>query len=1079
MSSVRTTAAVVLTLVVTLSCGDGPTDNPPPVPSSIAIASGNTQSDTIGALLGLPLVVRVLTQSGAGIAGVSVQFQASSNGSVSPDPAITNASGLATSNWTLRTAPGPDTVIATVASLTGQQAVFTATVSIGRLAHLTIIPDTVRFFKLQDSTALAIEGTDRAFNVVTLGSIAWSTTGPTIASVSSAGLIRSLSRGTTKAIAQDVASGVRDTATVVVSQTPVGIVVTPDADTLNWLGQTAQLTAAASDSGGSPITGVPFSWQSLDSAIAPVSNAGLVQAQTTGAARIVVSYLGVADTAAITVRQVPASVSIAVDPDTLVAFSDTARGGGFVLDSGSALISSATIVWSSSNSAVAELVAPKVVVARGNGSVFVTGSFAALADTETLVVRQRLADVQLQPPSATLAIDQTTQFRAVPFDRNGFEIDTAVVPVSGTWRPLHVDWLDVSAAGLATARAAGVAGVVFRSDTTADTALVTVQDPALGPVTSWDWLNPLPQGNTLNAISGNADNNIWAVGTPGTILHFDGGNWTVKPRVDIGLLDVWVSPTGQVFAAGGDMSRGYVLRGYNNPWTIDTIPPFSAARAIWGVSDTSVFALTDAARVMKFNGTSWSELVTLPASQVMDIEGLSSQLLYVSGGAPDPPNLAGVIYQYNGSSWNEVYRGFNTVTDLWVAPDSSVYALARTNTACFSALLHSNGVGWDTVTTFSDGIERIHGRTQQDIYATGVCNGVEAFAHADSTGWTVDRKPILDFAVELWASPGGTWFAVGAAGSIQTNSGAGWQAVTTGLRGQQYVIRGLDLWLSSANNAYLTGRDARILHWNGTGLSEVSTPFAGVPGPLTGTQRPLEAIWGTSASDVYVGGGFQNACVNPPLVCDGLLAHFNGSSWQAVYEQGIVIHSIWGTAPDDIFAVGHQAALHFDGTSWTRTGQGTFDTDQVQAVWGYRSNDVWACGQNRDIYHFNGQDWSTWGSSPIACGALLGFSSTDIYMVGFSNGPSGTVNTIGHYNGSTWSVVYTGVFPFSDYSEIGLWGSGPNDVHVTFGNEYLRFNGSTWTAQQLPPMGPLIIRGDSRGTILGSGELAGLVKGRQ
>jgi len=143
-------------------------------------------------------------------------------------------------------------------------------------------------------------------------------------------------------------------------------------------------------------------------------------------------------------------------------------------------------------------------------------------------------------------------------------------------------------------------------------------------------------------------------------------------------------------------------------------------------------------------------------------------------------------------------------------------------------------------------------------------------------------------------------------------------------------------------------------------------------------------------------------------------------------------------------------------------------------VWGYRSNDVWACGNQSRMYHYNGVAWSYWGPSPVSCGSLFGFSATDIYMSGFSAGE----NTIAHFNGTSWDVVYTGTQPAGS-NRTAVWGSGPSDVHVTFANEYLRFNGSSWQSQPLIPMGPVMIRGDSRGNIFGSGEVAGFILGHQ
>src|ERR1700712_1332299 len=41
----------------------------------------------------------------------------------------------------------------------------------------------------------------------------------------------------------------------------------------------------------------------------------------------------------------------------------------------------------------------------------------------------------------------------------------------------------------------------------------------------WCWKNPLPQGGLLLAVFGKDRNNVWAVGTLGTIIKYDGTTW--------------------------------------------------------------------------------------------------------------------------------------------------------------------------------------------------------------------------------------------------------------------------------------------------------------------------------------------------------------------------------------------------------------------------------------------------------------------------------------------------------------------------------------------------------------------------
>ena len=45
----------------------------------------------------------------------------------------------------------------------------------------------------------------------------------------------------------------------------------------------------------------------------------------------------------------------------------------------------------------------------------------------------------------------------------------------------------------------------------------------------WEWQNPLPQGNSLNAVLSISNNDVYAVGYNGTIMHYDGNIWKSMP----------------------------------------------------------------------------------------------------------------------------------------------------------------------------------------------------------------------------------------------------------------------------------------------------------------------------------------------------------------------------------------------------------------------------------------------------------------------------------------------------------------------------------------------------------------------
>ena len=96
------------------------------MPHSLAKVCGDSQEGTAGILLDEPLVVSVLDEDSAAIAGVVVSFSVTAGGgTLSDTSATTDANGRAASRLTLGSEPGTNTVSATVAGL--EPGTFTAT----------------------------------------------------------------------------------------------------------------------------------------------------------------------------------------------------------------------------------------------------------------------------------------------------------------------------------------------------------------------------------------------------------------------------------------------------------------------------------------------------------------------------------------------------------------------------------------------------------------------------------------------------------------------------------------------------------------------------------------------------------------------------------------------------------------------------------------------------------------------------------------------------------------------------------------------------------------------------------------
>jgi hypothetical protein len=255
----------------------------------------------------------------------------------------------------------------------------------------------------------------------------------------------------------------------------------------------------------------------------------------------------------------------------------------------------------------------------------------------------------------------------------------------------------------------------------------------------------------------------------------------------------------------------------------------------------------------------------------------------------------------------------------------------------------------------------------------------------------------------------------------------------------------LGIWGTSASDVYLGTDQGNIYHLgNGKWVRETSgVAFVG-------------AGWGSGPSNVYAVGavgwvGGQGA----------VLHSTGGGSWSAVAAVGSGFTSIWGSSAGDVYVAGPGGVKH------SRSG-GPFVAETVPggralSVWGSGANDVYVTLESADgtIAHSTGdgtwtvqysetadEPWAIWGGGPAAVYAIL---SPDSYSyptasVVYSAGDGG-------WNGGQVDTKFTKL--------VSLWASCPNDVYVggwhedgsgnnTGGALYHSTGGGEWTPVSLP-----------------------------
>ena len=235
------------------------------------------------------------------------------------------------------------------------------------------------------------------------------------------------------------------------------VTVAPALDTAAAVGDTIQLAAVITDSGGTVLAGIAPTWTSGDPSIAEVSPAGTVAIRGAGATAIMVRVGNVETRAHIVVLQRPASLQV---DDTLLQVPEGDRRplSARVLDARGNPIVGADVTWSAPDPAVAKVESADAVGVSAGRTLFLAmaGQLQASVPVEVTPVAGSITvlggDGQRGPAGAELSVPVTAQI----VSRSGR-------PIAGVVAAFHPAASGASAEpALDTSDARGIVKAVWR-----------------------------------------------------------------------------------------------------------------------------------------------------------------------------------------------------------------------------------------------------------------------------------------------------------------------------------------------------------------------------------------------------------------------------------------------------------------------------------------------------------------------------------------------------------------------------------------------------------------------------------------
>jgi hypothetical protein len=440
-------------------------------------------------------------------------------------------------------------------------------------------------------------------------------------------------------------------------------------------------------------------------------------------------------------------------------------------------------------------------------------------------------------------------------------------------------------------------------------------------------------------LSGPSDG--WAVGSVGSIWHYDGDTWQgFGSPTTVGLVNVYGLDAGDAWALGYDAGGGQavLLRLQGQTWQVPSQPPPAEVGlpldSLWASADDALVAVggSGVSGIASFlSGSQWT---AQPAAPLRAVTGAGDGTTWAAG------------------SGGALYRGSIGSLGLQELP----LQIDPAKPATLYAVTQSGSDAW-----------------------AGGSSGTVLRVRPDA-GWVLYASPSGMLSVEaMWqAGPGDVW-AAGQSGFLaHAASDGGWTPVIS--PPSQYPS-----WVGMSGNAgpgadlWLVGGSFDLTHVSDAGI--VQCAIQGLDAGINPATLRLYGVWSSDAGTVAVGTKGLIVTYDPAsLSCN--VASFGGPDLRAV----------WGASAADVWAVGVTETLMHGSVAgpWTVVApplnvSENFYTLTGEASGGFATR-LWVSGSGGGTFAYSVAT-GTWGSQE-----LLG-EANDI--LGAVSGGAGDLRLVG------------------------------------------------------------------------------------
>ena len=431
----------------------------------------------------------------------------------------------------------------------------------------------------------------------------------------------------------------------------------------------------------------------------------------------------------------------------------------------------------------------------------------------------------------------------------------------------------------------------------------------------------------LNAVWGSSDSDVYASGSVGALIHYDGTDWEIIPtKTGQSLWDVWGTSDTDIFLVG---ASGAIAQydGSSFSWTDLDIE--KTLYSVWGTGPDNVYAAGWGGEILHYDGTTWTEIEGITDFGFLSVWGTGPTDIYFVGQT---------VLHYDGLNFTPVrLRNEPDFTDIWYGQESSEGTQQAVMVGTGGRVLQSTGgnvFSYLTVdgSSISTDLYGVGGHVDTATFIVGADGTILERNRSDLADWITRTSPVTSDLYSVSVLSESIAYAVGIGGVILEYDGSGWSQVANGLT--SVPLR--DVWVGEVGDDTVivaVGDDGVVIRHDGVAWS--------APTPVTSAN--LTSVFGLSNGDVYAVGG------------QGTVVKYDSGddAWSAVPVSGTVenLTSIWAADASNMFVSAEGGRVFsFNGSSFTEIDTGT--TFDLNGLFGISSTDIFVAGDFNHVFHY-------------------------------------------------------------------------------------------------------------------------------